>query len=192
MIIFLTEFSLSLLAYGLLAKYIWWDALKNQPPDKANALLLVPHSFRHLGLLALVPEVVGEPVTKTAFASMLAYGDAVVAPLALLTIWLWLSGNRQARLWTWIFSVVASLDLVKNNATVFDLFALFPRKSGDITVRSLILTLGEFADDVFDPLLDLGIACLRMHQRTRRQIVTERVSRDRVAFPTAVNLAFRL
>ncbi len=112
MIIFLTEFSLSLLAYGLLAKYIWWDALKNQPPDKANALLLVPHSFRHLGLLALVPEVVGEPVTKTAFASMLAYGDAVVAPLALLTIWLWLSGNRQARLWTWIFSVVASLDLV--------------------------------------------------------------------------------
>jgi hypothetical protein len=112
LIIFLSGFSLSLLAYGLLAKFFWWNYLGSQSPGKADALLLLPHSFRHLGLLVLVPEVVGEPVTKTAFAAMLAYGDAVVAPLALVAMWLYLAGSKMARPFTWLFSIVASLDLV--------------------------------------------------------------------------------
>jgi hypothetical protein len=111
MIIFLGEFTLSLLAYGLLAKFFWWNHFKDQPSGKADALLLLPHTFRHLGLLVLVPEVVGVPVTKTVFAATLGYGDAVVAPLALIAMWLWLSGSKKAKGFTWIFSVVASLDL---------------------------------------------------------------------------------
>jgi hypothetical protein len=111
LIIFLSGFSLSLLAFGLLAKFIWWDYLTTQPSHKGDALLLAPHAFRHLGLLVLVPEVVGAPVTKTAFAAMLAYGDAVVAPLALVAMWLWLSVSKMARWFTWLFSIVASLDL---------------------------------------------------------------------------------
>jgi hypothetical protein len=110
-IIFLGGFALSLLAYALLAKFVWWDHLNNEPSGKADALLLVPHTFRHLGLLVLVPQVVGEPITKTAFAAMLAYGDAVVAPLALISMWLWLSGSKIAKSCTWLFSIVASLDL---------------------------------------------------------------------------------
>jgi hypothetical protein len=111
MIIFLGGFSLSLLAFALLAAFVWWNSLKAQPAGKASALLLLPHSFRHLGLLVLVPEVVGEPITKTAFAAMLAYGDAIVAPLALIAMWLWLSGNRLAKSFTWLLSILASLDL---------------------------------------------------------------------------------
>jgi hypothetical protein len=112
LIIFLSGFALSLLAYGLLAKFIWWDHLKSESSGKADALLLAPHTFRHLGLLVLVPEVVGVPVTKTPFAAMLAYGDAVVAPLALIAMWLWLSGSKMAKWFTWLFSIVASVDLV--------------------------------------------------------------------------------
>jgi len=112
MIIFLGGFALSLLAYGLFATFFWWDSLKNQPLGKADALLLLPHAFRHLGLLVLVPQVVGEPITKTTFAAMLAYGDAVVAPLALVAMWLWLSGSDKAKYVTWLFSIVASLDLL--------------------------------------------------------------------------------
>ncbi|HTQ84247.1 MAG TPA: hypothetical protein VMI47_13375 [Pseudolabrys sp.] len=111
-IIFLGGFALSLLVYGLLARFFWWDGLKNQPSGKGDALLLVPHGFRHLGLLVLVPGVVGEPITKTAFAAMLAYGDAVVAPLALIAMWLWLSGSKMAKAVTWLFSILASVDLL--------------------------------------------------------------------------------
>lgn len=112
LVIFLSGFALSLLAFGILAKFLWWDGLKAQPLGKAVALLLAPHAFRHLGLLVLVPEVVGEPVTKTTFALMLGYGDAVVAPLALVAMWLWLSESKSAQSFTWIFSIIASLDLV--------------------------------------------------------------------------------
>jgi hypothetical protein len=112
MIIFLGGFSLSLITFGLLAKFVWWNYLESQSSSKADAWLLVPHTFRHLGLLVLVPEVVGVPVTKTAFAAMLAYGDAVVAPLAIVAMWLWLSGSKTAKWFIWLFSIVASLDLV--------------------------------------------------------------------------------
>jgi hypothetical protein len=112
LIIFLSGFSLSLLVYGLLAKYLWWSDSKSHFTGKIDALLLVPHTFRHLGLLVLVPEVVGVPVTKTTFAATLAYGDAVVAPLAVIAMWLWLSGSNKAKWFTWLFSIVASLDLV--------------------------------------------------------------------------------
>jgi hypothetical protein len=111
MVIFLSQFSLGLVLYWLLARYIFWDFAKGLPPGKRNALLLVPHALRLLGLLAIVPGVVGEPLTKTSFATGVAYGDAVVAPLALIAIWLWLSKRRGAKAVTWIFSVIASLDL---------------------------------------------------------------------------------
>jgi len=111
MVIFLSQFALSLVLYWLLAKHIFWEFAKGLPTEKLNALLLVPHAFRLLGLLAIVPGVVGEPLAKTSFASSVAYGDAIVAPLAVVAIWLWLSGRRSAKAATWLFSVIASLDL---------------------------------------------------------------------------------
>ena len=111
LIIFLGGFSVSLVGLALLARSLWWDDLKKQPDGKAHALLLIPQVFRHLGLLAIVPEVVGEPLTRTTFAKTLAYGDALVAPLALLAMWLWLSGSKAARPFAWAFGIFASLDL---------------------------------------------------------------------------------
>ena len=111
MLIFLSQFSLSLILYWLLAKYIVWEFAKRLPLGQLIALLLVPHALRLLGLLAIVPGVVGEPLAKTSFAWGVAYGDAIVAPSAVVAIWLWLSGRRSAKAVTWLFSVIASLDL---------------------------------------------------------------------------------
>ena len=111
-IIFLGGFAISLAACVLLARFIWWERLAGLPVGRAMATLLTPHAFRHVGLLVLVPGVVGEPVTKTSFAAMVACGDAVVAPLAVVGMWLWLSNSGGARVFTWLFSVVATLDLL--------------------------------------------------------------------------------
>ena len=46
MVIFVGGFALSLVVYGLWAHLVWWDHLKNQARSKADALLLVPHTFR--------------------------------------------------------------------------------------------------------------------------------------------------
>jgi hypothetical protein len=136
MVIFLGQFTLSLVLYSLLAKYLFWDYAKSLPREKLNALLLLPHAFRLLGLLAVVNGVAGEALAKTAFASAVAYGDALVAPLAVLTMWLWLSGKKSAQAMTWIFSIVASLDLA--NALVGAL--TLPVYNYDIGAFWIVLT----------------------------------------------------
>ena len=41
LVIFLSEFALSLIAFGLLARFVWWDYLRNQPSGKADALVII-------------------------------------------------------------------------------------------------------------------------------------------------------
>jgi hypothetical protein len=108
-LIFLGGFGLSLAGYGLLAYSVWWSSLSGLSNGKVETLLHTPSdiwvcwfSFRRLS----------ESVTKTAFATMLVYGYAVVEPLALVSMGLWVSGSRLAKPCTWVFSVVASLDLL--------------------------------------------------------------------------------
>jgi hypothetical protein len=136
MVIFLGQFTLSVVLYSLLARYFFWDYAKTLTREKLNALLLVPHAFRLLGLLAVVKGVAGEALAQTAFASAVAYGDALVAPLAALTMWLWLSGKRSAQATTWVFSIVASLDLA--NALVGAL--TLPVYNYDIGAFWIVLT----------------------------------------------------
>jgi hypothetical protein len=136
MIIFLSQFTLSVVLYGVLVKYLVWDYAKRLLIEELNALLLVPHTFRLLGLLAVVKEVVGESLAKTSFASQVAWGDALVAPLAVLTIWLWLSGKKSAKAMTWVFSIASSIDL--GNA-LFGALTL-PVYSYDIGAFWIVLT----------------------------------------------------
>lgn len=75
-------------------------------------LLLVPHAMRHLGLLAIVPEVVGSELVKTSFAQTVAFGDAIVAPFALVCIILWSNKNSFAKTLTWILGVAATIDVL--------------------------------------------------------------------------------
>jgi transposase len=79
MTIFLGQFALALVLYGLLARYLFWPYARSLPLDRSNALLLTPHALRLLGLLAIVPEVVGEPLTRTAFAAEVALSPRAYA-----------------------------------------------------------------------------------------------------------------
>jgi hypothetical protein len=135
-VIFLGQFTLSLVLYCVVAKYIFWDYAKRLPRERLNALLLLPHAFRLLGLLAIVKGVAGDAFAQTSFATEVAYGDAFVAPLAVLTLWLWLSGKKSAKAMTWIFSAVATLDLV--NALLGAL--MLPVYNYDIGAFWIILT----------------------------------------------------
>jgi len=136
MVIFLSQFTLSLILYFVLAKYVVWDYAKHLPREKLIALLLVPHAFRLLGLLAIVKGVGGEALAMTPFASAVAYGDALVAPLAVLTMWLCLSRKKSAKIMTWVFSIVASLDLAN---ALFGALTL-PVYSYDIGAFWIVLT----------------------------------------------------
>src|SRR6516164_3143538 len=70
---------MSFVAFGLVTHlYIWLRILER---DDALMPLLVPHTFRFIGLSFLVPGVVS-PSLPSALASPAAYGDLVAAILA--------------------------------------------------------------------------------------------------------------
>ena len=73
--------------------------------------LLFLHAFRHLGMVFLVPTVVG-PALEAEFAVPAAYGDLLAALLALLALIALRLRWPAARALVWLFNVIGTLDLV--------------------------------------------------------------------------------
>jgi len=109
--IFGVQFLLSLLVYGLLAKWYVAPALARLPLRDALIPLLVPHAFRHLGLVFLVPAVVA-PTLPPAFALPAAYGDLLAGVLALLAMIALRGRWAVAIALAWLANVVGTLDLL--------------------------------------------------------------------------------
>ena len=109
--IFGLQVVLSLVVYSLIARWYVVPRLAALPRRDALTPLLLLHAFRYLGMVFLVPTVVG-PALPAAFAVPAAYGDLLAALLALLAI----AALRQA--WplaiplVWLFNVEGTLDLV--------------------------------------------------------------------------------
>lgn len=109
--IFGLQFAMSLVLYALIAR--WYVAPRLAPLPLARALqpLLWLHAFRHLGMVFLVPTVVG-PALQPEFAVPAAYGDLFAALLALLAIVALRMGWAIAVPLAWLFNVVGTLDLL--------------------------------------------------------------------------------
>jgi len=109
--IFGLQVLLSFLVYGLVARWYVTPRLVPLPLHAALQPLLVLHALRHLGMVFLVPTVVG-PALPAAFAVPAAYGDLVAGLLALASIVALRAGTRVALPLTWVFNVVGLLDLI--------------------------------------------------------------------------------
>lgn len=109
--IFGLQVLLSLAGYTLVAR--WYVAPRLAALSLPSALtpLLLFHSFRHLGMVFLVPTVVG-PALPPAFAVPAAYGDLLAALLALLAIAALRLEWTLAITLVWVFNIVGLLDLV--------------------------------------------------------------------------------
>ena len=109
--IFGLQVLLSFLVYGLAARWYVAPRLAPLPLESALQPLLALHATRHIGMVFLVPTVVG-PALPAAFAVPAAYGDLLAGGLALAAIVALRARSRIARPLTWIFSVVGLLDLL--------------------------------------------------------------------------------
>src|SRR5262245_40272973 len=74
---------ISFVAFGLVTELYIWPRLRILERDDALLPLVVPHTFRFIGLSFLVPGVVS-PSLPSAFAVPAAYGDLVAAILAVV------------------------------------------------------------------------------------------------------------
>jgi len=109
--IFGLQFVLSLVVVGLLAKWLLAPWLARQTQREALFWLTIPHAFRYIGMVFLVPGVVAQPLPAD-FATPAAYGDLATGLLALVALVLLRSNARGALAVVWLFNVVGTVDLL--------------------------------------------------------------------------------
>jgi len=79
--IFALQFFMSLVVWGSLAYWLLTPWLEKKSLNEALFFLTVPHAFRHIGMVFLVPGVVAGPLPET-FAAPAAFGDLLTGVLA--------------------------------------------------------------------------------------------------------------
>jgi hypothetical protein len=102
---------MSFVAFGLVTQLNIRPRLRILERDDALMPLVVPHTFRFIGLSFLVPGVVS-PSLPSAFATPAAYGDLVAAILAVAAT---IALSRRASFATslvWLFNVWGTTDLL--------------------------------------------------------------------------------
>lgn len=102
---------MSFVAFGLVTHLYIWPLLRIRERDGALVPLVVPHTFRFVGLSFLVPGVVS-PSLASAFAAPAACGDLVAAILAVAAT---LALSRRASVaipLVWLFNVWGATDLL--------------------------------------------------------------------------------
>ena len=109
--IFGLQVLLSFVLFTLVARWYVSPRLAALPVDRALQPLLVLHATRHMGLVFLVPTVVGGTL-PAAFAAAAAYGDLLAGVLALAALVALRARARVAMPLTWLFNVAGLLDLV--------------------------------------------------------------------------------
>jgi hypothetical protein len=102
------------LAFGFLIRRHVWPRLRGLPKEQALNVLILPHTFRFVGLSFLVPGVVS-PLLPSEFAIPAAWGDTGAAVLAFVAIAA-ISGRWPLRLlFVWVFNLWGTIDLLYAN-----------------------------------------------------------------------------
>ena len=109
--IFGLQFLLSLAVWSLIAKWPLTPWLDRQPRQQALFWLTLPHAFRHIGMVFLVPGVVAQPLPG-AFATPAAYGDLLTGVLALTALIALRTSWGGAPALVWLFNIVGTVDLL--------------------------------------------------------------------------------
>ncbi len=110
-VLFGIQFTLSLLAYLLIAIWYVVPRLSRLPREVALVPLLWVHAFRTVGGTILAPGAVGAGV-PTEFRTMIGYGDLITAFLALVALAALRTRFSGAIALVWLVVVVGMLDTV--------------------------------------------------------------------------------
>ena len=98
-------------AFGIVTKLYIWPRVRLMRREDALLALVVPHTFRFVGLSFLVPGVVS-PSLPSGFATPAAYGDLGAAILAIVATWALAARLSWAIAIVWVFNVSGTADLL--------------------------------------------------------------------------------
>jgi hypothetical protein len=110
-VLFGIQFTLSLVAYALIAYWYAMPRLSRLPRELALVPLLWVHVFRVVGGTILAPGAVG-PGVPMEFRRMVGYGDMATALLAVIALIALRTQASRAIGFVWLFVAVGTLDTV--------------------------------------------------------------------------------
>jgi hypothetical protein len=110
-VLFGVQFTVTLVAYSLVARWYVAPRLARLPPELALVPLLWVHVFRIVGGSILAPGAVGAGVPE-AFREMIGYGDMVTALLALFALIALREHWTFAIASVWLFVTLGMIDTV--------------------------------------------------------------------------------
>src|SRR6195256_4129841 len=110
-VLFGIQFTLSLVAYLLIAFWYVVPRLAGLPRELALVPLLWVHAFRIVGGTILAPGAVG-PGVPMEFRTMIGYGDLITALLALVALTALRLRISSAVAFVWLLLIVGMLDTV--------------------------------------------------------------------------------
>src|SRR5499426_908579 len=102
---------MSFLAFAVVTKVYIWPRLRVMHRTDALVPLVIPHTFRFVGLSFLVPGVVS-PALPSAFSAPVAYGDLIAAVLAVLSTLALTARAPWALATVWVFNLWGTADLL--------------------------------------------------------------------------------
>lgn len=111
LVIFGLQFALSLFVVALLARWYLAPWLAGMALEDALVPLLIPHAFRYVGLVFLVPGVTAASLPP-GFAGPAAWGDVASGLLAILALVALRARWRIAVALVWLFGVFGTADLL--------------------------------------------------------------------------------
>jgi hypothetical protein len=111
LVAFLLSVGGSLLSYTLIMIWYIVPRLSQQPRVQALIPLVLLHTFRTAGLVALLPQVMGGALPP-GFAAPAGYGDLLTAGLALLAAFMLRLRPGLALPFVWLFNLVGLIDLL--------------------------------------------------------------------------------
>ena len=106
----LANLVLSVVAFGLIAKWYVLPRLQDLSLTASLQPFLLLHSFRHIGLIFLADGAVKTPLPE-AFAQPAAYGDLAASVLAFVSLLALRRDWSLAVPLVWVFNLVGTLDL---------------------------------------------------------------------------------
>lgn len=108
-LVFATQATLSLLSFGLIARWVIYPRLRDRPLREALTPLLLFETFRTVGLIFLVPGLV-DAALPAAFTIPETVGDMLAVVLAFAALVAVHAGWRVALALVWLFTVEGLAD----------------------------------------------------------------------------------
>jgi hypothetical protein len=160
-LVFATQFTLSLISFGLIALWMIYPRLRERSARDALTPLLLFETLRTIGLIVIVPSLV-DAALPAAFSIPEAAGDMLAVVLAFVALVAVRAGWWVAPALVWLFTVEGLADFI--NATVQGL--RFDIPAYHLGIAWLVPTYGVPALTVAQLMI---IAVLLNHSRRVRQ-----------------------